>query len=160
MNRKIMTILCFVLITILTLNTLTIANIDLSHRFNEDNKLLEENVFFGNCTNNEISCVKILARYEGFHDLVDELKDWKKNVEDDTEDYFLWPLIRKGLVGVGGSVLTYFYPLKSLKAMTSLSAYCHANKDLIEPTGDTTRSVLGSLASMKNKIFEFFGKKK
>ena len=157
MSRKITKVLCFLLINFLAANILTSANVDMSHNFNEDNKLLDNSMFIGNCTNNEISCVKILTKYDGFHELIDELKEWKKKVEDDVEIAFWLPLLRKIGAVAGGLVSFYFQPLNTLKATTSLVAFCHAKRDVLEPTGKTAKGIFGFFS---DTIPGWFGAKK
>lgn len=133
-------------------NTKAFAEIDLTHDYKEDEYLLDNNKFVGSCKNGKLTCVKNLVRYDGVLELVDFLEDLKKNAKDDTKDTFLKNLL-ESLGLFTATVGFYQSPFKTFKATLAIDAFCHAEKDIVKPIGETAGYFSKLFVNLKAKLF-------
>ncbi len=136
---------------------ISFAEVDMQHNIIEDTELRFSNWYTGSCGNGEKTCIKNLIRYDGYYELVDFLKEWQKNVEDDVETAFWIPLFKKAGLLVTTAAGFYYVPIGTLIATLSSVLFCQTVNNVIEPVGETAGYVTKFFIRIKNKISEWIG---
>jgi len=137
--------------------SISFAKTDVEHNIKEDLELSFNNWYTGSCGNGEKTCIKNLIRYDGYYELVDFLKEWQKNVEDDVETAFWIPLFKKAGLLVTTAAGFYYVPIGTLIATLSSVLFCQTVNNVIEPVGETAGYVTKFFIRIKNKISEWIG---